>query len=36
MLAKYGEEKGISFFSGYGEQAGQMWVRFVAVLNANF
>lgn len=35
MLAKYGVEKGVSFFSGYGSQTGEMWGRFVAVLNAN-
>ncbi len=35
MLAKYGVEKGISFFSGYGQQTGEMWAKFIAVLNAN-
>ncbi len=34
MLAKYGVTKGVSFFSGYGEATGQMWGKFVAVLNA--
>ena len=33
MLAKYGVTKGVSFFSGYGEATGQMWGKFVAVLN---
>ena len=34
MLEKFGITKGISFFSGYGEATGQMWGRFVAVMNA--
>jgi heme oxygenase len=34
MLAKYGVNKGISFFSGYGEATGMMWGKFVAVMNA--
>lgn len=34
MLAKYGVDKGISFFSGYGEATGQMWGKFVSVMNA--
>ena len=34
MLAKYGVDKGVSFFSGYGEATGQMWGKFVAVMNA--
>jgi heme oxygenase (biliverdin-IX-beta and delta-forming) len=34
MLAKYGITKGVSFFSGYGEATGQMWGKFVAVMNA--
>jgi heme oxygenase len=34
MLAKYGVTKGVSFFSGYGEATGQMWGKFIAVLNA--
>jgi heme oxygenase len=34
MLAKYGVTRGVSFFSGYGEVTGQMWGKFIAVLNA--
>lgn len=34
MLEKFGITKGVSFFSGYGEATGQMWGKFVAVLNA--
>lgn len=34
MLEKFGIIKGVSFFSGYGEATGQMWGKFVAVLNA--
>lgn len=34
MLAKYGVDKGVSFFSGYGESTGQMWGKFVGVMNA--
>lgn len=34
MLAKLGVEKGISFFSGYGPETGNMWSSFIAVLNA--
>jgi len=33
MLAKYGVTEGISFFSGYGEATGQMWGKFVGVMN---
>src|SRR5690606_7312065 len=33
MLNKYGVTKGTSFFSGYGEDTGKMWGKFVAVLN---
>lgn len=33
MLAKGGITKGISFFSGYGSETGQMWGKFIAVLN---
>lgn len=33
MLAKYGITQGVSFFSGYGEATGQMWGKFVAVMN---
>ncbi|MEQ7798887.1 biliverdin-producing heme oxygenase [Pedobacter sp. ASV1-7] len=35
MLEKFGITKGFSFFSGYGAETGQMWGKFVAVLNAN-
>ncbi|RYF26482.1 MAG: heme oxygenase [Flavobacteriales bacterium] len=35
MLAKYGVEKGVSFFSGYGAQTGEMWAKFTAALNSN-
>lgn len=35
MLAKYGVDKGVSFFSGYGEATGMMWGKFVAALNEN-
>lgn len=34
MLEKFGITKGVSFFSGYGEATGQMWGKFIAVLNA--
>lgn len=34
MLAKGGITKGVSFFSGYGAETGQMWGKFIAVLNA--
>ncbi|MBE9598159.1 biliverdin-producing heme oxygenase [Pedobacter sp. MC2016-24] len=33
MLEKFGITKGVSFFSGYGEATGQMWAKFVAILN---
>ncbi|WP_183560550.1 biliverdin-producing heme oxygenase [Mucilaginibacter sp. SP1R1] len=33
MLAKFGVNDGVSFFSGYGPDTGSMWNRFVAVLN---
>lgn len=33
MLNKYGVTKGTSFFSGYGENTGKMWNKFVDVLN---
>jgi heme oxygenase len=35
MLEKCGVTNGVSFFSGYGEATGQMWGKFVAVLNAS-
>lgn len=35
MLAKHGVEKGVSFFSGYGPQTGEMWAKFVGVMNAH-
>ncbi|SMD16651.1 biliverdin-producing heme oxygenase [Pedobacter nyackensis] len=35
MLEKSGVTNGVSFFSGYGEATGQMWGKFVAVLNAS-
>ncbi|WP_256005713.1 biliverdin-producing heme oxygenase [Pedobacter deserti] len=35
MLTKHGLSRGFSFFSGYGEATGEMWGRFVAVLNAH-
>ncbi|WP_443938658.1 biliverdin-producing heme oxygenase [Pedobacter sp. MW01-1-1] len=35
MLAKVGVQTGVSFFSGYGAQTGEMWGRFVEVLNAS-
>lgn len=34
MLQKYGLNKGFNFFSGYGENSGQMWGSFLAVFNA--
>lgn len=34
MLEKFGITKGVSFFSGYGEATGQMWGKFIAILNA--
>jgi len=34
MLEKGGINKGVSFFSGYGEATGMMWGNFIAVLNA--
>lgn len=34
MLQKYGLSKGFNFFSGYGENSGQMWGSFLAVFNA--
>lgn len=34
MLEKEGVTKGVSFFSGYGEDTGMMWGNFIAVLNA--
>jgi len=34
MLAKYGVTKGTSFFSGYGESTGEMWGKFITVLNS--
>lgn len=33
MLAKLGITKGVSFFSGYGEETGAMWNSFTTVLN---
>lgn len=33
MLNKYGITQGTSFFSGYGENTGNMWQGFVSVLN---
>ena len=33
MLAKYGVNHGVSFFSGYGESTGTMWAKFVDVMN---
>lgn len=35
MLEKSGITKGVSFFSGYGEATGNMWGKFVAILNAH-
>lgn len=35
MLEKFGISTGFSFFSGYGAETGQMWGKFVVVLNAN-
>jgi len=35
MLEKAGITNGISFFSGYGEATGEMWSKFVSVLNAS-
>ena len=35
MLAKHGVEKGVSFFSGYGQKTGEMWAKFVGALNEN-
>lgn len=35
MLEKLGVTQGVSFFSGYGEQTGQKWGVFTAVLNAH-
>lgn len=34
MLQKFGITKGVSFFSGYGDATGQMWGKFVSILNA--
>jgi len=34
MLEKSGITKGLTFFSGYGESTGQMWDKFVGILNA--
>lgn len=34
MLQKYGLSKGFNFFSGYGENSGQMWQAFASVFNA--
>lgn len=33
MLNKFGIDKGVSFFSGYGEATGQKWGVFTSVLN---
>lgn len=33
MLAKGGITQGVSFFSGYGPATGEMWGKFIAVLN---
>ncbi|WP_293787845.1 biliverdin-producing heme oxygenase [uncultured Pedobacter sp.] len=33
MLEKVGVNKGVSFFSGYGEATGKMWGNFITVLN---
>lgn len=33
LLAKGGMTQGISFFSGYGPATGEMWGKFIAVLN---
>ncbi|MBE9586190.1 biliverdin-producing heme oxygenase [Mucilaginibacter sp. JRF] len=33
MLKKGGLQNGFSFFSGYGENTGQMWATFTAILN---
>lgn len=33
MLAKGGITQGVSFFSGYGAATGEMWGKFIAVLN---
>ena len=33
MLAKGGITKGVSFFSGYGEETGSMWGKFVQALD---
>lgn len=35
MLAKGGITEGVSFFSGYGAATGEMWGKFVGVMNAN-
>jgi len=35
MLEKSGITRGVSFFSGYGEATGQMWGKFIAVLDAS-
>jgi heme oxygenase (biliverdin-IX-beta and delta-forming) len=35
MLAKYGITEGVSFFSGYGEATGQMWGKFIGVMNTH-
>jgi heme oxygenase (biliverdin-IX-beta and delta-forming) len=34
MLQKGGIDKGVSFFSGYGQNTGQMWDVFTAALNS--
>ena len=34
ILAKYGINSGVSFFSGYGENTGKMWSGFTGVMNA--
>lgn len=33
MLRKRGIVKGVTFFSGYGEETGKMWGTFISVLN---
>lgn len=33
MLEKGGITKGVSFFSGYGDNTGQMWGTFITILN---
>jgi len=33
MLNKFGVDKGVSFFSGYGEATGQKWGTFISILN---